>query len=526
MRNDELLESDLNKTFEEILFMNDDDFRQWVIDLRKLVVKLWDEKGLPPKVGYTKEETISQFRKMVSFPVHTLEIEKDIIRNTSKLGNAVSDWFPTMMKTKISYSKNGTPRSIYDYFSDPDLLETFITYADRHFRRDSFYHYSTTISSGEILKITNTPWKVTTPEDFVKWFDSWETHGYFLCPVSNKKVYSGYNTNLSKKKNLEVDASFQADSRALTNVKPKWKHYKIRIYKKGQKLFPLGLKAFRVSFCQYAVNFPPLTARYLYERFTNHIKEQERINIYDPSSGWGGRLLGAMSSSISRNIHYIGNDPNTDHNVGDGRTKYHEIADFFNKYVRESGTLYTKSHSYEVFQEGSEVIHLNPDFQKYKGKLDLVFTSPPYFSKEVYSADPEQSCHKFDNYAAWRDEFLEPTLRTAVEYLRGDRYLLWNISDIVLSGEMLPLEEDSHAILKSLGMEYITTIKMVLAAMPGSNRFTETGETETISRNTVFGEINEEKKLYSGKMKNFIQIKSGNKEIFCKYEPILIYYKK
>ena len=35
--------------------------------------------------------------------------------------------------------------------------------------------------------------------------------------------------------------------------------------------------------------------KYLYERYTEHIKEQDVINIYGPSSGWGGRILGAMS---------------------------------------------------------------------------------------------------------------------------------------------------------------------------------------------------------------------------------------
>lgn len=529
-KNEELLNSPVNKTFEELLWMSNDEFRQWVIDMRKTVVDIWDKKGIPPRVGYNKNEIIDNFEKMTTFPVHELEIEKDVIRNTSVIGNAVNQFFPTMMKTKISYSTKGDAKSIYDYFADDNLTDTFVTYATRHFKRDSFYHYSNPVSTDDILDITNPPYRVTTPEDFVEWFannvDGKYPYGYWLCPVKEDKVYTGYNQALAKKKNLFVNADFDAPMSCKTNVdKDKSNTYSIRIFKLGQKVFPLGLKAFRVSFCQYAVNFPPLTARYIYERFTDHIKTQKRINIYDPSSGWAGRLLGAMAVDGNRSIHYIGTDPNTDHNTHDNRTKYHEVADFFNENVRHSGRLFTESQTYEIFQKGSEVIGDDPKFQKYKGKVDLIFTSPPYFAKEVYSDDPEQSCHKFNQYDAWVEGFLRPTLTTCVEYLRNDRYLLWNIADAAFDGKLLTLEEDSCRILKELGMEYVTTLKMTLAQMPGGNRMVETGETEDIVTSTVFGDEVETKAVVKGMMKNYCEIKSKGKTIFLKYEPIFVFRK-
>lgn len=529
-KNEELINGSVNKKFEELLWMTDAEFRQWVIDMRKTVVDLWDHKGLPPRVGYNKAEIVDNFKKMISFPVHELEIDKDIVRNTSVIGNAVNQFFQTMMKTKISYTTKGNAKSIYDYFAEPKLLDTFVTYASRHFKRDSFYHYSSPISTGDILELGVAPYRVTTAEDFVQWFKSSvhakNEYDYWLCPVKEGKTYTGYNVELGKKQNLLVDANFDAPSRTKTNVNLERSNtYSIRLFKKGQKVFPLGLKAFRVSFCQYAVNFPPLTARYLYERFTDHIKDQKRINIYDPSSGWAGRLLGAMAIDDRRNIHYIGTDPNTDHDTENGRTKYHEVADFFNQNVRENGKLYAKSHSYEMFQLGSEVIGDDPNFQKYKGELDLVFTSPPYFAKEVYSDDPEQSCHKFGQYEAWVEGFLRPTLKTAVESLRSDRFLLWNIADAAFDGKLLTLEEDSSKILRELGMEYVTTVKMTLAQMPGGNRMVETGEVETITTNTVFGDHVVEQNIVKGMMKNYCEIKSKGKKIFLKYEPIFIWKK-
>ena len=43
-------------------------------------------------------------------------------------------------------------------------------------------------------------------------------------------------------------------------------------------------------------------------RYTNHINinklEDKQLNIYDPSSGWGGRILGAMSSLKTNTLYW------------------------------------------------------------------------------------------------------------------------------------------------------------------------------------------------------------------------------
>lgn len=537
MKNNELLDSPVNKKFEEVLVMNDKEFLEWIIDLRKTVVDLWDNKDLPPRVGYDTKEIAKAFNKLAEYPLHKIAIKdeetnkKDILRNTANFSGYVNEWFPTMMKTKISYSTKTEARSIYDYFADDSLLETFTTYAKRHFKRDSFYHYSTPISYGDVLDIGPASFKVDNAKSFFEWFEknrNKTNYDYWLCPVKENNAYSGFNPELMKKKNIFVKSGdFKLPPQCLTNINLKVDdNYSIRLYEKGQKLFPLGLKAFRISFCQYAVNFPPLLARFIYEKYTDHIADQDQINIYDPSAGWGGRLIGALSVSNKKNIHYIGNDPNTDHNISDGRTKYHDIGDFFNKSVRNTDKLFVKEQSYEIFQMGSEVLGSNSKFQKYKGKLDFVFTSPPYWCKEVYSDDKEQSCHAYKAYEDWRDGFLKPTLETSVEYLRSNRYLAWNIADIVVDGKTFPLEQDSKDILKKLGMKYVTTLKMALAQMPGANRLADTGETETIMHETAFGEVSEEVAVVKGMMKNYCQINSNGKKMYLKFEPIFIFIKK
>lgn len=536
-----LLEHEVNKCFEEVLWMDEKAFQQWVIDLRKAVVYSWDVLGLPPRVGYDEGEMIDQFSQMNGFitdrlfKVDELTGERDVIHNTFNIGNGVNQFFPTMMKTKINYTKKGDGKSIYDFFARDDLLERFTKYSRRHFKRDSFYHYSQPVRQERDNPITAVQW-IKNFEENVRQHSNQD---YWLAPVDEDKEYSGYaTTDLRDQKYLiitkdEIEQSCMFGDKGdhtnftyipfacRTNVDyDKSETYQIRLFERGQKLFPVGFKAFRVSYCQYAVNFPPLVAKAIYEKYTEHFKDQPEILIYDPSMGWAGRELGALTVKDDRTILYIGTDPNTDHNTDDGRTKYHQIEEFVNTKTSRNSP-FTHTNKCDIFQKGSEVIKDDPKFLKYKGKLDLVFTSPPYFAKEAYSDDPEQSCHKFPQYEGWIEGFLRPTLETAVEWLKSDRYLLWNIADAVFDGERLPLEQASIDILTSLGMEYKGKLKMALAAMPGANRLTESGDFEEFEVNTLEGTVTEKKAIYAASTKNVCKINAR----MVKYEPIFVFRK-
>jgi hypothetical protein len=538
-RNNELLQSPVNKTFEEVLWMSDTDFRSWVAEMRAEVVRIWDEKGTPPRVGFSEQEIREQFSEMRYYPVHHAVDgfecvdeetgEKDCIRNTSVLGNAANQWFPTMMATKINYTSSTTDGlSIYDHFKDPELLDKMILYGRRHFKRDSFYHYSHPVrlfSEGDNINEYLKKYFIK-ENSAVDWIRAYEANrdlnesrfDYWLAGKESDAEYTGYDEKIRAQTFLTLTSKELEDLGSLvpdkckTNIDYKGRElFQIRVFERGQRLFPLGLKAFRISVCQYAVNFPPLTAKYLYEKFSEDFKNQEKITIWDPSAGWGGRILGAMSvENDTRKVHYIGTDPNTDHNTDPGRTKYHELADFYNK---STTTVFSNSpHTYEIYQCGSEVMREQPDFQKYKGKVDIVFTSPPYFAKEIYSDDPAQSAIKFSTFDSWVEGFLRPTLETAVEWLAPNRYLLWNIADAKFGTQMLPLEKVSQDILESLGMKYVKTLKMVLAQMPGGNRVDpDTGKPSAKN----FCRIKEAKK----------GTKVQSKSIFFKYEPIFVYKK-
>lgn len=507
-RNDALLNDDtVNITFDECLAYNEEEFQAWIKRLRSLVVYEWDKKGIPPVVGKSLEDVEEMMREMEGFPVEQFLLtdettgKQNIIRNTqTDFSSIINGYFPGMMKTKINYSAKGDGKSIYDWFADDSLFERHVKYCRRHFKKDGFYHYSLPILENTVIDFLGKPRKFATVEEYLEAMQGVENYSFWLAIKDEDAEYTGYNEALKGKRYLRIEEK----SEVWKLVPPEVKRtigtvsdsYQVRHFKRGQRLFPAGLKAFKVSYCQYAVNFPPLTAKFLYERYT----QPGDVVVWDPSSGWGGRILGAMAVKDDRNVHYIGTDPNRDHDTEVGRTKYHEIADHYNT-VRNSARLFDHVNTYEIHQVGSEEMGNRLDFAKWKGKIDLVFTSPPYFAKEVYSADPEQSCNKFPSYEGWKNGFLRPTLQTAVEWLKPKGYILWNIADAKFGPDLLPLEQDSCDILKSLGMKHVDTLFMTLAQMPGANRTNEDG---------------------TATAKNYCKVNG----MILKYEPIFVFFKE
>jgi hypothetical protein len=504
--------------------MDSKKFSKWVDDVRSKVKQVWDETGVPPLSGRTEEEMVEEFKELSAYPVakmqrlDELDGQSNVIFNSQTgVGSAVNQFFPTMMKAAINYntSLDGdkfSGYSVYDLFAEDRFKNRCHLGFARHFRRDSFYKYSQSVERNSL----DNPIRAASGKEWVEHFYQYrnltEGYNFWLCPLSEKSIgkrtgYTEIDTDkfLWLSKSEVEDVKHLLEPHVLANVKELKDdiQYHIRYYRCDSRIFPDGFTAFKIGYIQIAVNFPPLIAKFLYEKYTEHIKDQKVINIYDPSSGWGGRISGAMCVKDDRRIHYIGTDPNTDNQLPEINTsRYGYVADFINKSLTKGNLVkwMKGTHSYQVFCSGSECVHEIPEFQKFKGELDFIFTSPPYFNREGYSDDPTQSLKKFPQYNSWRDGFLVPTLTTCVEYLKPGRYLLWNIADIKVGKNYYPLEEDSNKVLRDLGMQFIGIEKMRLASMPGANRIGADGKPTA---------------------KNYMKV-NGRWE---KYEPIFVWYK-
>ena len=65
-----LLGSNVNINFEELLWMNDAQTTVWIESLRKFILKEWDEKGIPPTIGQNTNDIKKNFRKLRDYPLH------------------------------------------------------------------------------------------------------------------------------------------------------------------------------------------------------------------------------------------------------------------------------------------------------------------------------------------------------------------------------------------------------------------------------------------------------------------------
>jgi len=343
-----------------------------------------------------------------------------------------------MLKTKI----NG--RSMYDYFSNEDLILEFRRTMVRALRHDGMYSFSKYLDEPNL-------------EEFIS--DLPNTTDWWLESVKNTQNVAkndnsivGLDTikKLLKTKILKTDDfrnSIEIDGDDETIG------YRIRTYDKSQKIFPSIIQIFRLSLGQPPVNFPPLTARFIYEKYLSEFDQNEFI-VYDMCSGWGGRLLGALSSNLR--IHYVGTDVNSNN-----KGCYESLGKFYNDNC-------DGKNSFEMFDVGCEVIDQNKNFQKYKGKLDLCFTSPPYFDREQYSDDEEQSYRKYPNYSDWVNEFLNDMIGICKEYLKEERYMIINIADIKIGdNRFLPIEQSTIQMAIHHNFKYIGKVGMTMMRMIG-----------------------------------------------------------
>lgn len=125
----------------------------------------------------------------------------------------------------------------------------------------------------------------------------------------------------------------------------------------------------------------------------------------DPSSGWGDRLLAALNYGCE----YQGYDPNTAMHAS-----YQKMINFF---------AANKKEKYSVATTPFE--RARPKREYY----DLVFTSPPFFTLEIYSKEETQCNISHPSLELWLENFMFPLIDTAYQSLVKDGHLALYISD-------------------------------------------------------------------------------------------------
>jgi hypothetical protein len=136
-------------------------------------------------------------------------------------------------------------------------------------------------------------------------------------------------------------------------------------------------------------NFRPAEAVKLY-------KYVGATSVLDPCAGWGGRCYGAMMLNIS----YRGYDTNEN------------LLPAYAKLI----TKYEKDALTEVYLGDSS----KADFSRVE--YDCVFTSPPYYDRELYENMPE-----YKTKEEFNENFLKPMIENAYKHLKPGGTMCLNV---------------------------------------------------------------------------------------------------
>lgn len=185
---------------------------------------------------------------------------------------------------------------------------------------------------------------------------------------------------------------------------------------------------------QSVSNFRPTAAGCIYDHYA------KGGTVWDMSCGFGGRLLGAVTSnSVKR---YIGTEPST--------KTYEGLQQFVKDF---EGTHTTEV---ELHQLGSEV------FKPEKNSLDLCFTSPPYFDCEKYADEDTQSFKKYDSKEKWMNGFMWDTVLNCKHGLKNNGTMIINIASVKSYPTIC---DDVVAMVENRGFVLEKTLQYSLSAM-------------------------------------------------------------
>ena len=164
-------------------------------------------------------------------------------------------------------------------------------------------------------------------------------------------------------------------------------------------------------------NFPPALARWLADAYA----PQDGV-VFDPCAGFGGRLLGVVSSQ--KNLRYIGND--IEPNIVAGNVKLAELVGLSDRATVTEGDALMVSWS----------------------ESDLVMMGPPYFDRESYGAGADASAARFATAEHWVNEFLGVLVKKAMV---SAPVAVLNLGSINRDGERIELPSMAVALVERLG---------------------------------------------------------------------------
>lgn len=224
-----------------------------------------------------------------------------------------------------------------------------------------------------------------------------------------------------------------------------------------------------------ATQFKPHVAKTIYDFTTSKTISQEKT-VLDISMGWGDRLAGFYTSKADV---YVGTDPNPNvFRVYLLQCEHYELLLSREKPVITKFQVEVKGHIYDAFKcvgrSGKQVIAYNAPAEDIgdhlkKMKYDCIFTSPPYFSTELYDEggdDWKQSWCRYPEYDNWWNKFFKVVLDICYDSLKDDGVIMMNIMDPQIKNKRFKTCDQMVDHIISLGGKFDGQIGMRIKQRP------------------------------------------------------------
>jgi hypothetical protein len=180
--------------------------------------------------------------------------------------------------------------------------------------------------------------------------------------------------------------------------------------------------------------FRPAIAKYIYQSYApNGV-------VWDPCSGYGGRLMGAMAAGVRT---YIGTDSEPETVAGNCKLA---------KALGVESQCSINLARAEEFDPGKNI--------------DLVFTSPPYYDLEFYGAASDSRA--YGDVDAWIQEFLRKLVVSSYQSLRLGGHLILNLPFTPVQERRL--DRVARVLAADIGFEEAPILWMPVRSFRGDNK--------------------------------------------------------
>jgi len=324
-----------------------------------------------------------------------------------------------IIEALIEYIKVYKPEPPLNHVTEKDMVDCF-----HRLRRTSYTKFFLTKeeTKGRVL------------EKFDDYAYPYDKYGLGVVQMGNS--YLDVSNYFNQKLRMECDVYGFRSAHHRWKTGENLREVFLALWRMGNN--SLDEKAFVVAFrlaTYIATQFKPHVAKFVIDSTGSKM-------IYDSSCGWGDRLAGFYCSDA---IGYYGCDPNpVTFEMYKQQCLVYERLLGGNPELEDYGDHFvcTGKKVVELWRTAAEDF----DYSLLPVELDCAFTSPPYFSTELYNAggkhEDDQSWKRYDTYEKWRDKFYLPVSLKTFDALKDGGIQIVNIQDPRIHGKRYYASDD------------------------------------------------------------------------------------